>query len=407
MEPKISQIPSQRLLLSQGMRMYMQVLQMGGLELQEWLEEELRQNPLLEWDMAKSSKSIPFEVECKESLFDCLMAQAREVFSKEDLKFAEAIFRNLDKNGFFTMDQKAFATSLGVKVEKIKEMLKKIQTFEPKGIGAENLAECLMVQIDGKQDTLLYEIILNHFEKLYLGKWGFLKKHYKLSDESFQKEVLNKLKTLNFSPSGSFRADATFYPYPDLTIKKEENRFVVEISDDLPKFHVNDRIESSLKDDKKIIRGYLAKGKWMMRILNRRRQLLLKIGLFIVQRQREFLDGKKGLANLSIKEIAEELEMHPSTIARAFREKYADTPFGIKPLNFFLSGNQQKEALRILKGLLEKEDQKRPYTDQELVLKMKEAGHTLARRTVAKYRKKIRTASSMIRKNRIDHSFPR
>lgn len=405
MKPKISQNQSQRLLLSQGMRIYMQVLQMGALELEEWVEDNLSQNPLLEWEPSKGIRPLPVEIPSKDSLYDHLLSQAREVFSKEDLIIAESVFRNLDKQGLFTLDQKTFADSLEITVDKFKEVLGKIQTFDPKGIGAISISECLKAQLT--KDTLLYEILDSHFEKLIEGKWSVIKKKYKLSNEIFQKEILNKLKTLNFSITEGFQKEPAFYPYPDLTIKKEENRFVVEITDDLPKFYVNDQMEAASEEDKKIIRSYLAKGKWMMRILNRRRRLLLKIGLMIVQRQREFLDGKKGLNHLSIKEIAEEFEMHPSTIARAFREKYVETPFGIKPLHFFLSGNQQKEALLLLKGLLEKEDQKKPYTDQELVLKMKEAGISLARRTVSKYRKKIRMAPSMVRKNRIDHSLPR
>lgn len=413
MQPKMNQLQSQKLILAQGMRQFMQILQMNGEELKEWLEEELRQNPLLEWEMKQGPCALSIDIPNKTSLFEELLSQAREAFTADLLPIAEGIIRNLDKKGLFTLDLSDFAESLQIPVSLLETVLKKIQSFEPKGIGARNLAECLMLQLDEKKDPLLYQILQTHFSELIEGKWGFLKKHYKLTDEIFHQKVLQRLKNLSFSPAGTIHEASTFYPYPDLKIKKGEKGWVIEISEDLPQFHVQENVDRLLQsaklEEKKELRTLLAKGKWLMRILNRRRRLLLKLGLFIVQRQKEFLDGKAGLSSLSIKEIAKEFDLHPSTITRAFKEKYVETPLGIKPLHFFLSSNNQKVALTILKNLLEKEDKARPFTDQELVKKLQESGIKVARRTVAKYRKKIFAPSKNRRlttcKNRIDHTL--
>lgn len=399
MKPRL--LPSQRQLISQGMRQYMLLLQMNAGDLKEWLEEEINKNPILEWEPKAQTSDRQIDVTQEESFFEALLSQAREAFEdKEEVSIAEAIISNLDSRMLFIHDLPLFANSLRITLEKLEKVLKIVQTFEPSGVAASSLQMSLLHQLRqiGKADSLCYRVVQDHYPSLMKGKFGLIKKAYKISDEIFKKEVLLKLKKLRFFPSSSGHAP---YIYPDLKIKKENDQWIIEIEENLPHFQVKKEYslfeKGASHDEKRTIRSFLAQGKWLMRMVNRRRKLLLKIGMYIVNKQIAFLEGKAALSPLSIKEIAAVFGLHPATLSRAFKDKYVETHLGIKPLRFFLAGDySNKAALEMLKKLLEKEDA--PCSDLELVQKLKEKGISLSRRTVQKYRQKLNLPSKRKRK---------
>jgi RNA polymerase sigma-54 factor len=407
-------IPSQRLILSRAMQESLQMLQMGAFELKELIEEEIEKNPLLDaphLPFFYRSENTSYEIPTSVSLFSSLLAQAREAFSnKNDVAIAEQIFANLDPQGYLSISLDELKEHLKITSENLLSILRVIQTFEPKGIGAQNLQQSLLIQLKakGKENSLAFKIVVESFSELLHGKTALLQKKYKISNSILQKEILQELKKLSLRPISTSCETISAPVYPDLSLKKEQDKWIVEVIEDfLPKFYLKSETASLLKSsstsDKRMLQGFYARGKWLMRSVNRRRKILLQIGLYIIRKQKDFLDGKAKLYPISIKEIAAELSLHESTVARACRDKYIETHFGIKPLGYFISHalngeTSAKAALEILKELLEKEDKNIPLSDQEISEKLKKQGVVIARRTVAKYRQKLLLGSQKTRK---------
>ncbi len=358
---------------------------------------------MLEWDFISHSSSLPFDLPAGYSLIDHLSAQAREAFlEKEDLVIAEALFRNLDEKGFLSIALHDLRQSLNVSSHKLQRVLSIVQTFDPAGIAAQSIKECLLLQLKAKnkRDSLAYHIVDKSYEDLLQSRFEILQKKYKITRQTLKKDVIEELKSLSLRPTRTHFSEV--YLYPDLLLRKEGIKWTLEVNEkDLPFFRIKNEYQIFLnrcacKKEKEILQSYLNKGKWLMRNLNRRRKILLQVGLFIVKKQQGFLEGKRGLIPLTIKEIAQKLCLHESTIARACNEKCIDTPFGVKPLRFFLShsvgGKTNTSAaalLEILSELLKKEDKFHPYSDRQIAEKLQEKGISCARRTIAKYRKKL------------------
>lgn len=410
--------PQQRLVMTMNMQSALHVLQMGIMELKDYLEEEIEQNPLLEGDggiKAALPDYLP-EALAKTSLSDILLAQAREAFpNHKELRIAEIIIANLDHRGYLSESVSSLAEELHCPQDAVFAVLKIIQTFEPFGIAARDLQECLLIQLknQNKEHTLAYEMIEKHFYDLAQGRMQHLRKKLKLSPEEMQKKVLQELRPLHFHPGKTLEEIPTTILYPDLFLRKVGSKWIVDVNEkELPSFRFNPAYSGLLEknispQERKTLRGFMAKGKWLMRSINRRRKILKDIALYLIKKQQGFLQGKASLQPLSAKDVAEELNLNESTVARALSEKYIETPFGIKPLRFLLSHaliNDRGEkkstqaALAALKHILEHEDKSQPFTDQELSEKMQTLGFTLARRTIVKYRKGLKAPSKRARK---------
>ncbi len=415
MQPRfsLSMMKGQHLVMTKALQQSLKILQMNVLDLREEILEEIEQNPVLEWKYTSPrSTSLSCEIPAQDSLISSLHAQAREAFSsQEELDIAKTVFANLDAKGFLALPPFLLAQSLSVSLEAVLRVLRTIQTFEPRGIAAQNLQECLLIQLreKRKENTFAYLVVKDHFEDFLQGRFGLLQKTYGMSKEVLQREVVNEIKTLSLQPICS--SEPTFLPTPDLSLKQEEEKWIVEIEEKfLPSFRIKEEWRSLplSKEETQVMQRFTSQGRWLMRSICRRRKILLQIGLYIVKRQRGFLEGKSPLAPLSVKEIASDLSLNESTVARACSEKYLLTPLGIKPLGFFLARalgktHSNKGAMEVIRELLRKEDRNRPYSDREISNYLKENGIPCARRTVAKYRRKLKLSAA---KQRIDHDFP-
>lgn len=408
----------QHLMVTEKMQQAIHYLQLPIQELSLALHQELELNPLVEEiDEAPLARRVkrgkePFlESMCayKPSLFEHLMQQAQEVFSKEDLKLAETLIGNFDEKGFLTTKLEELFSTL----EPARDVLKTIQTFEPKGIGASGLRECLLIQME--KTSLAYQIVDKHFDDLLQNRIPKIEKGLGVSASVILETVEKEISRLDLSPGANFSKDSVSYIQPDMTILQSGEELSLEMDADfLPPIRINRHYLDLLEDpevslqDKEFIKEKLSSVKWLVRSVDQRFRTLDRIGDFLIEKQRAFFlssDGK--LKPLVLREVAEALEVHESTVARAVSGKYLASPRGVFPLRFFFTQGLQSEGgdfvsshtvKEALSALIKEEEKERPLSDEKLSELLKERGFTCARRTIAKYRKELSFGSARQRK---------
>jgi len=342
----------------------------------------------------------------EETLFEHLMQQAKEVFEDEKQQaIAEAIIGNFDEGGFLSTSFQELAVLEGCTVEAIEKVLKVIQTFDPIGVGARNLKESLLIQLQsqGKAATLAYAIVDKHFDDLLHNRIPSIKKGLHCTAEQIGEAVDHDIAKLDLHPGTQLSRQVISFITPDVSLRQEEEELIVAINDDtMPRLRLNTRYMRMLDDaslpeeTKDFIKQKVVSAKWLLRNIMQRNETLEKISQSLVKWQREFFlnpDGK--LVPLTMKVLADELDVHESTIARAVSGKYIETPRGILPLRSFFTSSlstnagidiSSKTARDVLKEIIDGEDKQHPLSDEAISAMIKEKGIQCARRTVAKYR---------------------
>jgi RNA polymerase sigma-54 factor len=406
---QLSTRQTQQLLLSTAMQQAFHVLQMPILELEEWLKNEIEQNPVLEYieddedfteeNFETSSEHQELEpfIPKQHSLYEHLMNQATLTLSQEELAFAEQIIGNLDDRGFFcgTLPQSPEAHAI----------LAKIQSFDPPGIAAFNVQDSLLLQLRFKEKTLslAYQVIQHHFEDLIHNRIPVIQKKLECSLEDLQQAIHVDIATLSIHPAAPFNFEPTFPIAPDLRIEKDEEWKIEVYEDTLPAFRIAP-LFLNLSETTSDLRKHITAGKWLERIVSRRKKLLKEIGSFLIKKQPLFLSGQsKILHPCSLQELAEELALNPSTVARAVSHKYLHSVQGLLPLRSFfsqasVSDRSSQELQEIVRELLEKEDKSAPLSDAALSKHLKRQGISVARRTIAKYRKNLKLLAASHRR---------
>ncbi|MCX6990519.1 MAG: RNA polymerase factor sigma-54 [Chlamydiae bacterium] len=427
---------TQQLLLSLSMQKALFVLQLPVLELKDWLEEELSLNPVLERkkeenDQAidgsyierKSSSSHRVRQETSElyegegiierpcSLFIHLMNQAKLVFSsKEELWIAEQIIGNLDDRGYL-LEIPDELDSI-VTLQKIDEVIAEIRLMDPPGICASGPRDSLLLQLIalGKDRTLCYSVIENHYEELLQQRFNFLEKKYRIPAAILQEQLKKELSFLNPYPGLKFQISESQPIVPDVLVEKQEDKWQIHINaGPLPRFEVTtEYVHTDLSDaDKKYFAKHYSSARFIIRSVKKRNETILAIVKYILKKQSPFFDcDKNELIPMSIAEIAEELSLNESTIARAVSHKYIACPQGVLLLKSFFSTSLSKDSVdvssynakQLLQKIIQEENKKSPLSDMALVKKLKEVGCSCARRTVTKYRKALRIAPASKRK---------
>jgi RNA polymerase sigma-54 factor len=321
-----------------------------------------------------------------------------------------------DESGYFRGDIEEIATTANVSEELVEECLKIIQGLEPVGVGARNLQECLLLQIEWEypDDELAQKIIQDHFILFAEKKWKPLAKELQVTVKEIQ-DVFDRVQELNPKPCAKFSADHTHYIVPDAIIDATSEGISVRLWDAaVPKINFNDSYykQFSASGDRqvgKFLQEKMQDFQWIMKSIEQRKETLAKVIMKIAEKQEEyFLKGPQYLNPMTMKELALELDVHESTISRAVREKFVQTPSGTIPLKSFFSStiqtvsdestssSQVKNAISLL---IQNENKQQPFSDQEIVevLKTKE-GIVVSRRTVAKYRDQLGIPSSSKRK---------
>jgi RNA polymerase sigma-54 factor len=349
----------------------------------------------------------------------------------------EEIIGNIDDNGYLTCSLEEVLHSLNdwvaeagddwaqeegetlepFSMTEAEQMLRLLQGFDPPGIAARNLRECLLLQLRDQEleDTLVYRIVSDYFDQLINHRWSEISKELSITPKDVQ-TAADEVAKLDPKPGLKYAAPADNYITPDLIVEKIDGEYLVFLNDtSLPRLKLSRAYREIARDknkykgeNKEFISNKLNSANWMIQAIEQRRQTMLKVMNFIVDRQREFFEkGVQYLKPLTLREVAEVINMHESTVSRVTNEKYVQTPRGVLPLKFFFSSglsttSGEDVSARGIKARIQKlvadEESKRPLTDQAIVNILKDEGIQIARRTVAKYRDQLGILSARMRK---------
>jgi len=348
----------------------------------------------------------------------------------------EEIIGNIDDNGYLTCALEDVTDSLNrwlategeawaeegeslepFTIAEAEEMVSIIQSFDPPGICARNLRECLLLQLreQEREDTLAYSIVRDYFDQLINHRWSEISKELGITAKDVQ-SAADEIAKLDPKPGLKYASQSDNYITPDLIVEKIDGEYLVFLNDtSLPRLKLSRTYREIARDknkfkgeNKEFISNKLNSANWMIQAIEQRRQTMLKVMNFIVDRQREFFErGVQYLRPLTLREVAEVIHMHESTVSRVTNEKYVQTPRGVFPLKFFFSSglsttSGEDVSARGIKAKIQKlvaeENPRRPLTDQAIVNILKDEGIQIARRTVAKYRDQLGILSARMRK---------
>ncbi len=301
--------------------------------------------------------------------------------------------------------------------DEVLAVLKLIQRLDPIGIGSRNLAECLLLQLESLPTNTLYKneaiMLLNHYEFLISNELSKLVKQTGMNTDQL-KSAIALLKSLKAYPGADFENKNLDYQVPDVVVLKKDDRWLVQLNPDiLPKLRVNPFYAGMIRradqsDDNQYLRNQMLEAKNFIKSVDERHKTLLKVATCIVEHQRSFFEiGAEGMKPLVLREIAEEVELHESTISRVTTNKYMLTPRGLFELKYFFSshvgttsgGEASSIAIRAkIKKIISEENVRKPLSDNVIANLLKEDGIDVARRTVAKYRESLHIPSSSERK---------
>lgn len=304
-----------------------------------------------------------------------------------------------------------------VTLEEVDSMLGIVQGFDPPGVGGRDLRETLLLQLRdrGQQDSLAFRIVRDHFEELVNHRWSELSKEHGITPQEVQ-AAADEIAKLDPKPGLKYADMSDQYVTPDLIVEKIDGQYYVFHNDtSLPRLKLSRSYREVAADrnkfqgeNKTFISKKLNSAQWMIQAIEQRRQTMLKVMNFIVDRQRDFFEkGVEHLKPLTLREVAEHIDMHESTVSRVTNEKYVQTPRGVFPLKFFFSSGLSTDygedvsarGVRAqIKKLVAEEDPHDPLTDQAIVDVLKKDGVQIARRTVAKYRDQLGILSARMRK---------
>jgi RNA polymerase sigma-54 factor len=470
MEARLSLRQSQRVVMTPLLQQAIQLLQLSTLELQEVVQKELLENPLLEevapetgdgpeaaaapttpdapaptpvepaplessptaerqtddlpFDLTavmfddnnderslvaqEEREEMPFEniVRSVNSLTDHLDEQLR--FTVEDplvRRIGNEIIGNLDEDGYLRAELSEIAERCQTTVEQVEKVLQLIQAFDPPGVAARSIQECLLIQLktDPNPDPVSVEIVEEHFDELSRRRYPDIARALKQPLDRVMESV-EEIMGLEPKPGRRFGGADSRYIVPDVVVHKMGGEYVVVLNEDgIPRLRVNSLYRSLLRNNGDEARAYveqkLRSAVWLIKSVDQRQRTLRKVTQSIVKFQRDFLDkGLPCLRPLSLRDVGEDIGMHESTISRVTTNKYVETPQGLFELKFFFhsgiaSGDGEMvssvSVKKMIQDLLANEDPAKPLSDQEVAAILKGRGLTIARRTVAKYREEL------------------
>ncbi|UII55553.1 RNA polymerase factor sigma-54 [Cytobacillus spongiae] len=425
-----------KLTMTQELTQAIALLQYSTQELTSFLENKALENPLLEIETGHITAMDPRKDQLKlnrmkpekdkqswieqigaevHTLSEYLLSQLtdQQITSSEN-KIYDYLIHNLDENGYLLIGTKELMEHCGLTSELASEYIDRLQQLEPVGIGARSLQECLLLQVKDYGYDLAEVILEEHFEAFADRKWKPLAKLLGVDLKEIQ-EVFDYVQTLDPRPASRFQTEKASYVVPDVVIKWDGESFAVSIFDELiPKIKFNTTYyqKFSKHEDQQVNRFLNEKQQdyhWILKSLEQRKETLTNVSMKIVEKQSNFfIKGPSHLKPMTMKEIADELEIHESTVSRAVREKYAQTPYGTFELRSFFSSTIQttsdentssQQVKNVIQRLVDKENKQKPLSDQQLVSILKdEEGIVVSRRTIAKYRDQLGIPSSSKRK---------
>jgi RNA polymerase sigma-54 factor len=365
-----------------------------------------------------------YQGETTETLQDYLLWQMRLTpFSDQDEAIALTIIDSIDESGYLitSLDEILLAVNNAdesLEMDEVEAVLKRIQHFDPIGVAARSVQECLLIQLNQfSADTpWLNEArlaIKDHMDLLGARDYRNLARKLQLKENEL-KDVLDLIQTLEPRPGSRVMPSESAYVIPDVSVLKKHGRWVVELNPDaMPKIRINETYASMARharnsSDSQFIRSHLQEAKWFIKSLESRNETLLKVANCIVQQQQNFFEyGEEAMKPMVLNDVAEEVEMHESTISRVTTQKFMHTPRGIFELKYFFSshvntdsgGECSSTAIRaLIKKLVAAENPAKPLSDSKIADLLTEQGIMVARRTIAKYRESLSIPPSSQRK---------
>ena len=423
------------------------ILQLNISVLEKKILDELESNPLLESSVTEDESvegldDLESEVEYDQdpdefepsNIYDNKNFQDREIPIRDQLDFieglvqqldaykfnnwqrdvAEEILWNLDENGYLAVDIVLIADRYERTEKEVLNVLEKIQQLDPPGIAARDLRECLKNQLIDKQDTTVFNIVMNYFDDFANHRYEKIKKELNVDDSTLSK-FIDEIAKLDPYPGKGKIGKESETVIPDLLIVQQDGKWKIIINDsNIPELSISNEYLSMLgkgdisSDTKKYLKEKFDSASWFIQAIQQRHDTLSKVMQSIIERQSNFFEGEiENLIPMKLQDIADDIKMDISTISRSTRGKYVDTPYGIFELkSFFTDGyiiNSGEEVSTntikdLLKQLIDEEDKKSPLTDTNLTKELNVMGYPVARRTVAKYREQLNFPVARLRR---------
>lgn len=445
----------QRLIMTSELRQAIKVLQLSSLELTNYINQIITDNPLIELkeepdiSIEKKEQSLEWESYLKEfsdrnyftehqslainktqyifdnmitddqSLQEHLLSQAGMlILNEKECRIANYLIGNINSAGYLAITLNQAAIDLNVDLASIEEVLYMIQNFDPVGVGARNLSECLQIQLRqrGLWNSEMAEIVVNHLSNIAEGKLSKVAQMMNLPVERVQ-NLADLIKTLNPKPGASFGSNQGIrYIIPDVVVKRVDGEFMILVNEhNMPNLTINKTYSSILsqssnadRNTRDFVAEKLNQAMWLIRSIEQRRMTIYHVTEALVKMQQGFFHkGIKFLKPLTLKQIAREIGVHESTVSRATANKYIQTPHGIYKFKFFFTagfftGEGYKASVKSihysLQEIIRNENPQKPYSDQQLTDIFQERGINIARRTIAKYREELGIPKAMQRK---------
>lgn len=434
---------TQKLALTPELIQAIQILQFSNQELDSYVQEQLLINPVIE---TESEKPADIELPDPERVTDSYRGEyrreekqqypyeqhaANDVTLVEHLMFqlqfaplceaqrktGKYIIESLDDNGYLTQSRQELAAGLGLEPGEIEKVLDVIHTFDPAGVGAEDLSECLIVQL-AAQDRLTelkQRVISDFLEDMASNRLAVIAKKLGADTEQIQK-IADEIRTLDPKPGRAFASqDETRYITPDVFVEKEDGEYHVIINEgSVPHLMVSSYYRQVLREsanDRNLaeyLNDRINTANWLIKSIEQRKQTIYNVVSAVVRHQRDFFEyGPKHIKPMTLRQIAEDVGIHESTVSRSINGKYMQSPRGVFEIKYFFTsgvsagggeGMSSNAVKSIIREMVEKEDSKKPCSDQYMADRMQADGINISRRTVAKYREEMGIPSSQKRK---------
>lgn len=342
-------------------------------------------------------------------------------FTEQDVVIATSLIDSIDEDGYFKGDLSEILLSLDdeeATIEDVEAVLHRIQAFDPPGVGAQGAQDCLLIQLRQLPETTPYldlaiKLCRDHFNLLSTQDQSQILRRMKMDQDELA-AVMQLIRSLNPHPGTAIASSEPEYVIPDVFVSKRNNRWVVELNGDVtPKLRVNSSYASLIKradqsDDNTFLKNHLQEARWFIKSLMSRNETILRVASKIVEYQRGYFEhGEEAMKPLVLRDIAEALDMHESTISRVTTQKYMHTPRGTLEFKYFFSshvntsagGECSSTAIRaLIKKLIAAENASKPLSDNKIAAILSDQGIKVARRTVAKYRESMSIPPSNERK---------
>ncbi|MEM9283474.1 MAG: RNA polymerase factor sigma-54 [Verrucomicrobiota bacterium] len=460
-----SQSLLQQQTIAPQMQQSLQLLQTPTLELRHLIQQEMVENPTLEEESTEVSLeevSSPSEDDGFEDEFAELsqldeewreyMAQSRSAAPRRDdadekhqfvmdsivepitlqehllnqlsvsdadgkgREIAAMLIGNIDEHGFLQIELEDLSFDMGIPFDQLTEARDLIQSFDPVGVGAQDLRECLLIQLEriGKHHSLEYRVVDHHLDELARKRYPQIAKRLSVTPEQITKAA-EFIAMLDPRPGSRFGGDSNTYVNPDVSVERVGGEWIVSMNNEqIPRLRISNAYKDLMasgngRDARSYIRDKIRAGKFLIKSIHQRQQTIQSIASEIVKRQQEFLEnGPSRLKPMNMAQVADEVGVHETTVSRAVSGKYISTPHGVYEMRYFfttgyetdggesLSNTSVKQALA---EMVAEEDPRKPLSDQRLVQELEKSGIKIARRTVAKYREELNILPSHMRRS--------